>query len=71
MTSDNEIKGAKESNPSIKVKVEFELTLSDCIPETLNKLGLILIQHGQALVIANDSSKETIEENEECCLPFY
>lgn len=71
MERSKEFDETKESRPTVKVKIEFELTLSDCIPETLNKLGLILIQHGQALVIANDSTKSTVEENEECCLPFY
>lgn len=71
MTSDKVITKTQENKTTMKVKVEFEIALDDCIPETLNKLGLILIQHGQALVIANDSSKCTVEENEECCLPFY
>lgn len=71
MGSKKEFEGTKEDSSCVKVKIEFDISLDDCIPETLNKVGLLLIQHGQALVLANDTSKETLEENEECCLPFY
>lgn len=71
MGSKKEFEGTKEDPSCVKVKIEFDISLDDCIPETLNKVGLLLIQHGQALILANDSSKATLEENEECCLPFY
>lgn len=60
----------EDNKSSVKVKIEFDIALDDCIPKSLNKVGLMLIQHGQALVLANDSSKDSIEENEDCCLPF-
>lgn len=71
MDSKKEFEGAKENSSCVKVKIEFDISLDDCVPKALNKVGLMLIQHGQSLLLANDSSKETIEENEECCLPFY
>lgn len=61
------------TEPTVKVKVEFEVSLNGDTPKTLNSIGQMLIRHGQALIVANDSSKElqqNIEENE-CCLPFY
>lgn len=60
----------KEKSSYLKVKIEFDISLDDCLPKTLNKVGLMLIQHGQALIVANDTNKETIEDNEESCLPF-
>ncbi len=71
MESKKEFEGTKESHSCVKVKIELDIDLSDCIPKELNKIGLMLIQHGQALVLANDPSITTVEENEECCLPFY
>ena len=70
MDSKKEFEGTKEDSSCVKVKIEFEVSLDDCVPKALNKVGLMLI-HGQALILANDSSKATLEENEECCLPFY
>lgn len=61
------------TEPMVKVKVEFEVSLNEDTPKMLNNIGQMLIRHGQALIVANDSSKElqqNIEENE-CCLPFY
>lgn len=55
----------------VKVQIEFDIALDDCTPKTLNQIGQMLIQHGQALILTNDSNKDTIEENEDCCLPFY
>lgn len=66
-----EFEETKEDSSCVKVKIEFEISLDDCVPKALNKMGLMLIQHGQALILANDSDNATIEENEECCLPFY
>lgn len=66
-----EFEETKEDSSCVKVKIEFEIALDDCVPKALNKVGLMLIQHGQALILANDSDNATIEENEECCLPFY
>lgn len=66
-----ELKGTEESKSYVKVKIEFAIALDDCVPESLNKVGLMFIQHGQALVLANDSNKDTVEENGESCLPFY
>ncbi len=60
------------SEPTVKVKVEFDVSLNGDTPKMLNNIGQMLIKHGQALIVANDSSKElqqNIEENE-CCLPF-
>ena len=71
MDSKKEFEGTKEDSSYVKVKIEFEVSLDDCVPKALNKVGLMLIQHGQSLILANDSSKATLEENEECCLPFY
>ncbi len=71
MDSKKEFERTKEDSSCVKVKIEFEISLGDCVPKALNKVGLMLIQHGQALILANDSSKATLEENEECCLPFY
>lgn len=59
--------------PTVKVRVEFEVSLNTDTPKTLNNIGQMLIRHGQALIVANDSSKDlqqNLEENE-CCLPFY
>lgn len=61
------------TEPMVKVKVEFEVSLNADTPKTLNNIGQMLIRHGQALIVANDSSKDlqqNLEENE-CCLPFY
>lgn len=58
---------------AVKVKIEFEVSLNVNTPKTLNNIGQMLIRHGQALIVANDSSKDlqqNLEENE-CCLPFY
>jgi len=58
---------------TVKVKIEFDVSLNGDTPKMLNHIGQMLIRHGQALIVANDSSKElqqNIEENE-CCLPFY
>lgn len=58
---------------AVKVKIEFEVSLNVDTPKTLNNIGQMLIRHGQALIVANDSSKDlqqNLEENE-CCLPFY
>jgi len=34
---------------------------------------IVIIRHGQALIVANDASKELQQNLEEngCCLPFY
>lgn len=61
----------EDSKSSVKVKIEFDIALDDFMPKSLNKVGLMLIQHGQALILANDSSKDTVVENDDCCLPFY
>ena len=61
----------EDNKSSVRVKIEFDVALDDCTPKSLNKVGLMLIQHGQALILANDSSKDTVEENDDCCLPFY
>ena len=61
------------TEPMIKVKIEFDVPLNGDTPNVLNNMGQMLIRHGQALIVANDSSKEleqNIEETE-CCLPFY
>lgn len=71
MNIKKEFEGTKEDSSCVKVKIEFEISLDACVPTVLNKVGLMLIQHGQALILATDSSKTTLEENEECCLPFY
>lgn len=60
------------AEPMVKVKIEFEVSLNRDTPKMLNDIGQMLIRHGQALIVANDSSKDlqqNIEENE-CCLPF-
>ncbi len=60
------------TEPTVKVKVEFDVSLNGDTPKMLNNIGQMLIKHGQALIVANDSSKglqQNIEENE-CCLPF-
>ncbi len=58
---------------TVKVKVEFEVSLNGDTPKMLNNIGQMLIRHGQAFILANDPDKnlqENIDENE-CCLPFY
>ena len=70
MESKEEFKETEENKSFVKVKIEFDIALDDCIPKSLNKVGLLLIQHGQVLVLANDSNKDTIDENIESCLPF-
>ena len=71
MVNREELKITEENKSIMKVKIEFDIALDNCTPKTLNKVGLMLIQHGQALLLANDSNKDTIEENGDCCLPFY
>ncbi len=58
---------------TVKVKVEFEVSLNGDTPKMLNNIGQMLIRHGEALIITNDPGRDlqqNMEENE-CCLPFY